>query len=407
MNAIIDAAFSRLRVVGLAFFLILTVGIIAYQSIPKESNPEIPIPIIYVVTTLDGVSPEDAARLMVEPLEAEMGSITGVDTMTGSAQEGYASVTLEFEPGFDSVEALDKVREAVDRAKNELPNGASDPSVNEVNTALFPILTVVMSGPVPERTLNTLADELKDDIEALEGVLEVDVGGDREELVEILIEPTVFETYNISFAELIGQITNNNQLIAAGAIENGAGRLVLKVPGLIEDLADVLEMPVKVRGNTVVTFADVATIRRTFEDPTGFARINGQPALALEIKKRVGANIIDTVAQVQEVIAQSAALWPESVRIDTMQDESKSIKSMLSDLEANVIAAIMLVMIVVVWALGLRSGLLVGLAIPGAFLTGVAALYLMGFTMNLVVLFSLILVVGMLVDGAIVTTEPG
>ncbi|KZY49681.1 acriflavin resistance protein, partial [Sulfitobacter sp. HI0054] len=301
--------------------------------------------------------------------------------------------------------ALDKVREGVDRAKSDLPEDATDPVVTEINTALFPILTAILSGPVPERTLNSISEELKDAIEGLSGVLEVDVGGERTELLEVLIDPTVFETYNISFEELISQINRNNRLIAAGAIESGAGRLVLKVPGLIENVEDVMSLPIKVRGDTVVTFADVATIRRTFKDPTGFARIDGQPALALEIKKRSGANIIETVAAVRELIDEMRAEWPDSITVKYTQDESEQVQDMLSDLEANVIAAVILVMIVIVWALGVRSALLVGLAIPGAFLAGVTALWVMGYTMNLVVLFSLILVVGMLVDGAIVTTE--
>ncbi|MBQ0802274.1 MAG: efflux RND transporter permease subunit [Sulfitobacter litoralis] len=405
MNALIQAAFSRSRVVVMALLMILTVGAYAYMSIPKESSPEIPIPIFYVSTGLDGISPQDAERLLVEPLETELSAITGLKQMTSNAGEGYASVQLEFEPGFDSEAALDKVKEGVDRAQPDLPEDATDPTVTEINTALFPILTVLMSGPVPERTLNTLSEDLSDRIEGLEGVLEVDVGGARTELLEVLIDPTVFETYNISFEELIGQINRNNRLIAAGAIENGAGRIVLKVPGLIEDVKDVMALPVKVRGDTVVTFADVATIRRTFEDPTGFARIDGQPALALEIKKRSGSNIIETVAAVRALIEETRADWPENVTIDYMQDESEQVETMLSDLEANVIAAVILVMIVIVWALGIRSALLVGLAIPGAFLAGVTALLVMGYTMNLVVLFSLILVVGMLVDGAIVITE--
>lgn len=405
MNGLIDAAFSRARVVALTLVLILATGAFAYMAIPKESSPEVPIPTIYVVTTLSGISPEDSERLLVEPLETELASISGLKEMQGSAGEGYASVTLEFEPGFDSEEALDKVREAVDRARTELPEDATEPSVNEVNTALFPILTAILSGPVPERTLNALADDLEKRIEGVDGVLEVDVGGARTELLEVLIDPTVFQTYNISFDELINQINRNNRLIAAGAIETGAGRLVLKVPGLIEDLQDVMELPVKVRGDTVVTFADVATVRRSFEDPSSFARINGQPALALEVKKRSGANIIDTVARVRAAIEEEASNWPDTVRIDYMQDESEQVKTMLGDLESNVIAAIVLVMIVIVWALGLRSSILVGLAIPGSFLSGVAALWAMGYTMNIVVLFSLILVVGMLVDGAIVTTE--
>ncbi|MDG0989228.1 MAG: efflux RND transporter permease subunit [Yoonia sp.] len=405
MNALIDTAFSRTRVVFLIFIAILGVGAYAYVNIPKESTPEIPIPIAYVSTGIDGISPEDSERLLIDPLETELGSLTGLKTMTSHAGEGFANVQLEFEPGGDVDEAIADVREAVDRAKGNLPDDAREPGVFEINTALFPILTAILSGPVPERTLNDLATDLKDDLEALSGVLEVDVGGSRTELLEVVIDPTVFETYNISFDELIGQINRNNRLIAAGAIETGAGRLVLKVPGLIEDIDDVMEMPVKVRGDTVVTFAELANVRRSFEDPTSFARINGQPALALEIKKRSGANVIDTVRDAKAVIAKAEASWPDTVTINYLQDESKQVKSMLADLEANVIAAILLVMIVIVWALGLRSALLVGLAIPGAFLTGVAALWFMGYTMNIIVLFSLILVVGMLVDGAIVTVE--
>ena len=218
MNALIDAAFSRARVVNLALVMILIVGAIAYISIPKESAPEVPIPTLYVSTSLDGISPEDSERLLVEPLETELSALTGLKEMTSNGAEGHASVQLEFEPGFDADEALDKVREAVDRAKTDLPEDAKDPVVTEINTALFPILTAILSGPVPERTLNAISDDLKDAIEGLSGVLEVDVGGERSELLEVLIDPTVFETYNISFEELISQINRNNRLIAAGAI---------------------------------------------------------------------------------------------------------------------------------------------------------------------------------------------
>ena len=404
MNRLIDAAFDRNKVAGLILLFLLVVGGLSYGAIPKESNPEIPIPIMYVSTSLDGISPEDAEDVLIGPMETEFASLTGLKSMEAHASEGFASVQLEFEPGFDADAALDKVREAADRAENDLPQDATL-TVTEINTALFPILNVILSGPVPERTLNALTEQLKDDIEAVSGVLEVDVGGKREELLEVLIDPTVFETYNLTFDELISSITRNNQLIAAGAIENQAGRLVLKVPGLLENIEDVMQLPILVRGQTVVTIEDVAEVRRTFVDPNSFARIDGQPALALEVKKRVGANIIETVAEVRELIARAQADWPESVEVSYTLDESEQVDEMLTDLEANVIAAVILVMIVVVYALGLRSSILVGLAIPGAFLTGVAGLYFMGYTMNIVVLFSLILVVGMLVDGAIVTVE--
>lgn len=403
MNTLIDAAFSRSRVVVIALVMILSLGAVAYMAIPKEANPEVPLPLVYVSTSLDGISPTDAERLLIEPMEAEFAGIEGLDQMSSEASEGFASVQLEFTAGGDIDEALDKVREAVDRV--ELPEDATDINVTEVNTALFPIITAVLSGPVPERTLNDLARDARDALEALPGVLEVDIGGARDEFLEVLIDPTVFQTYNLSFDELVGQLQRNNQLIAAGAIETGGGRIVLKVPGLIEDLDDVMSMPVKVEGTTVVTFGDVATVRRTFEDPTGFARIDGQPSLALEVVKRSGGNIIETVAATRSVIEDLSADWPDSVRVTYLQDQSEQVETMLSDLEANVMAAVMLVMIVIVYALGLRSAILVGVAIPGAFLAGVAVIWAMGFTMNIVVLFALILVVGMLVDGAIVTVE--
>lgn len=405
MNSIIDFAFSRSRVVVMALVLILSVGIYAYVSIPKEANPEVPLPLFYVSTGLDGISPSDAERLLLEPMETEFGSISGLKSMNSDATEGFASIQLEFEAGGDNQEALDKVREAADRAQGDLPDDARDITITEINTALFPIITAILSGPVPERTLNSLAEQMQEEIEGLGGVLEVDIGGQRFEFLEVLIDPTVFQTYNLSFDELIGQIQRNNRLIAAGAIETGSGRIVLKVPGLIEDLEDVMAMPVKVRGDAVVTFGDVATIRRTFEDPNSFARINGQPALALEITKRSGANIIDTVDEVKAVVDALRVDWPDSVEITYLQDQSKQVKDMLSDLEANVIAAVILVMIVIVFALGTRSAILVGLSIPGAFLAGVVALWVMGYSMNIIVLFALILVVGMLVDGAIVTAE--
>ncbi|TNF17242.1 MAG: efflux RND transporter permease subunit [Rhodobacteraceae bacterium] len=405
MNTLIDAAFSRTRVVLMILVMILATGAVAYMAIPKEANPEVPLPLVYVSTGLDGISPTDAERLLLEPMEAEFGGIEGLRKMSSEAAEGFASVQLEFTAGGDIDEALDKVRDAADKVSGDLPEDAYDLTITEINTALFPIITVVLSGPVPERTLNALAEDTRDGLEGLSGVLEVDVGGKREEFLEVLINPTIFQTYNLSFEEVIGQIQRNNRLIAAGAIETGGGRIVLKVPGLIEGQEDVMKMPIKVRGNAVVTFGDVATVRRTFEDPTSFARIDGQPAISLEVKKRSGANIIDTVAEVRALVEARRADWPATMQVSYLQDQSETVKSLLSDLEANVIAAVILVMIVIVFALGLRSAVLVGFAIPGAFLAGVTALWAMGYTMNIVVLFSLILVVGMLVDGAIVTVE--
>ncbi|MDJ0513516.1 MAG: efflux RND transporter permease subunit [Methyloceanibacter sp.] len=405
MNALIDAAFQRTRTVVLAFVMIVVMGAIAYMTIPKEADPDIQIPIIYVSMTYEGISPEDSERLLIRPMEKELQSIEGIKEMRSTAGEGFGSVTLEFYAGFDSNKALADVREKVDIARAELPDETDEPRVNEVNIALFPVITVALSGNLPERTLVRIGRDLRDKIEGLSGVLDVEIGGDREELLEIVVDPMVLETYNISFADISSTVARNNRLVAAGALETVAGRAVLKVPGVLEDVEDIFSLPVKVVDNTVVTFGDVASVRRTFKDPLGFARVGGNPALALEVKKRVGANIVETIEEVRRVVSEEQANWPPGVEVSYMQDKSKQIRDILSDLQNNVLAAIALVMIVVIAAVGVRPAILVGLAIPGSFLAGILAISWMGLTLNIVVLFSLILVVGMLVDGAIVTTE--
>ncbi len=405
MNAIISAAFDRNRTVIMMLLFLIAAGLVAYINIPKESEPDVPIPIMYVSMSHDGISPEDSERLLVRPMEKELQSITGIKEMRSTASEGHASVLLEFDAGFDGEKALLDVREKVDAAKSKLPADTDEPTVNEINIALFPVLNISLSGPIPERTLIKIAREMKDSLEALPGVLEADIGGEREEVLEIVIDPVIMETYQVDFNELFQLVNNNNLLVAAGAIDTGAGRMVLKVPGIIENIDDMLNMPVKVTEDAVVILKDVATVRRTFKDPISFARLNGQPTLVLEIKKRLGANIIETIDSVRATIDELRPLLPSTLNIGFHQDKSKQTKQMLSDLQNNVISGVILVMIVIMAALGIRTSLLVGFAIPGSFLAGIMVINAMGFTMNVIVLFSLILVVGMLVDGAIIVTE--
>ena len=409
MNALIDAALSHSRTVILTLVLILVAGTVAYVEIPKEADPDINIPIIYVSMTHEGISPEDAERLLIRPMEKEMRGIDGVKEITASGFEGGANVTLEFEAGFDADKALTDVREKVDLAKPELPLDTEEPAVHEVNFSLFPVVAVTLSGDVPERLLLKLARDLRDDIESLSSVLSVTIAGDREELLEILIDPVKLESYNLSPVDTVQLVEASNKLVAAGAQDTGQGRFSLKVPGLFESLSDIVTMPVAFNGDAVVTFGDIGEVRRGFKDPEGFARIHGERAIVLEVVKRTGENIIDTIEGVRKIVAHEREAWSDEVRravsVDFIQDKSTQIRNMLLDLQNNVTSAILLVMIVVVAALGLRSAGLVGLAIPGSFLAAILALSAMGLTVNIVVLFSLILAVGMLVDGAIVVTE--
>ncbi len=405
MNTIISVAVHHSRTVLSVLVLVLIAGLGSFLTIPKESKPDINIPIVYVSMSHDGISPEDAERLLVRPMEQELRSIEGIKEMRSRAETGHASVLLEFDAGFDADKALRDVREAIDLVKPDLPDETDEPTAHEVNVGLFPVLVVTLAGDVPERTLLRLARNLQDELEALPGVLEAEIAGEREELLEVLLDPLRMESYNISQEELVSAVTRNNQLIGAGPLDTGKGRFPLKVPGLFETAKDVLDLPIKAFGDGVITLRDITTVRRTFKDADSFARINGRRGVTLEIKKRLGENVIETIDQVRHLVTERAREWPAGVQVNFIQDESKDIRRMLEDLQNNVLSAILLVMIVVVAALGLRTAGLVGLAIPASFLFGILVLDSMGLTVNIVVLFALILAVGMLVDGAIVVTE--
>ncbi len=401
----INAAIHHSRTVLSILILLLIIGTYAYINIAKESSPDIDIPQIYISMSLEGISPDDSERLLLRPMEQELATIEGVKEMKSTAYQGGGFVLLEFQAGFNKNIALDDVQKAVDQARPELPDDVEEPSVTEVNFSLFPVLVVTLSGNMPERTLLKLAQNLEDRIEAISSVLDVNIAGDREELVEILVNPELLESYALNGNDILDLFKASNRLVAAGNLDTGAGRFAIKVPGLFETVQDVMNMPLRVNKDSVIKVRDIAEIRRTFKDPDSIARLRGERAIALEVVKRSGENIIDTVKAVRKIVAKESAFWPQGVEVSFTQDESETITTMLLDLQNNVISAIILVMIVVVFALGVRTATLVGIAIPGAFLTGIFVIYVMGLTVNIVVLFSLTLSIGMLVDGAIVVTE--
>lgn len=402
---LIGAALSRGRTVLLLLILIFITGTVSYLTIPKEANPDISIPLAYVSIRLDGISPEDAERMLVRPMEKELRGLDGLKEMTATAYEGGANIMVEFQAGLDIDSAIQDVRDKVDIAKAQLPADADEPTVNEINLALQPVIAISLQGNIPERQLMRMARDLRDEIEGISEVLEAKIAGDREEVLEIVIDPEVLDSYQLQLSEISAAAARNNVLVAAGTMDNGAGRLSVKVPGLFESPEEFFNLPIKTVGDTVITVGDIATVRPTFKDATSFSRVNGQPSITLNVVKRVGENVIAAVEKVRAVVKREQAMWPEGIEVSFSQDQSDDIRLMLTDLQNNVISAIVLVMIVCIASLGWRSGILVGIAIPGSFLTGMIVLYAMGLTVNIIVLFSLILAVGMLVDGAIVVTE--
>jgi len=405
MTTFINYAISHARLTLSTLAFLLVAGLIAYQTIPKEAEPDVKVPIIYVQLTQRGISPEDAERLLIRPVETQLKSVSNVKEMRATGYEGGGYVLLEFEAGFNSDAALADVRAKVDQAKHDLPRDADEPSVQEVNLSLYPVLVVTLAGSLPERTLLRIAREAKNQIEQQPGVLKAELRGARDEAVEVVAEPMLMKSYGISLDQLIQVTQQSNSLIAAGALESATGRFAVKVPGLIEQPQDMLNIPIVSTAGATVSLGDIATVRPTFKDATSVTRVNGRPAMAIEVSKRTGANLIETVDAVVKHVGFMKKTWPEGVEVGFTQDKSKVIRQMLADLQNSVATGVLLVAVIILFALGFRASLFIGIAIPASFLAGVLGLQLAGLTVNIVVLFSLILAVGMLVDDAIIVSE--
>ena len=406
-NLLIDAAVSRARTTLLLMFMVVLGGISARVLIPIESNPNVEVPIFMVVVPHEGISPEDAERLLVKPLEVEMRTVEGVDEVRAFAYEGTARVLVEFDAAYDLDQALLDVRAAVDRAKPEFPTSAEEPFILEQTASEFPILQVNLVGAdgVPERMIYNLAQDIQHDVKALPDVLDVELQGHREELLEVVIDPSRLEAYQVSSEQLLNTVLRNNRLIAAGSLDTGAGRMAVKVPSVIETAEDIFDLPVKANGDTVVTLADIADIRSTFKDRQSYARVNGNTSISLNVMKRPGANLVDTVAQARAEVERYRADLPTAMSLFYTQDQAPFAIQQVTELEGNIATALILVMVLVVAAIGLRSGLIVGAAIPVSFLFALIFVWALGYTFNFMVAFGMLLGLGMLIDGAIVITE--
>ena len=409
MTGIVDWAAARARMVIAFIVLSLLAGGLAYNALPKEGEPDIEIPAVVISLPFPGISAVDAEELLVKPMETELGALDGLDTMTSTAAEGYANVVLEFEFGWDKAATLAEVRAAMSKAEAEFPAGFDQYTIDEFNFSEFPIVVVSLSGDVPERTLLRVAKDLQDRLEGIDAVLEAELAGHRDEMIEVVIDPLRLESYNVTAGELLATVQNNNALVAAGAIDGPTGSNAIKIDSAFDDVRDIYDLPIKTNGDRVVTLGDLAEIRLTFEDREGTARFNGETTVAVQVVKRKGFNLIDTVALVREEVAAEVALWPEELReaveVRFSGDTSREVDSMVQQLQGSVLTAIALVMIVVLASLGPRSALLVGFAIPTSFLLCFAFLAVMGVSISNIVMFGLILAVGMLVDGAIVVVE--
>ena len=406
MMGFIDAAISRSRTTLMMMSIVVLCGLLARAALPIANDPHIVLPYFLIGVMHEGISPEDGERLLIQPVEVELRKVEGIKEISAIANEGFVSLGVEFEPEIDLKVALLDTREAVNRAKSEMPTSAEEPFVEQLNVDDFPLLQInLVSEGASERQMYEAILSLRDAIEAVPSVLSADLRGAREEVLEVLIDPEALEAYRISSEALADTLRRNNRLIPAGSLETGGGRFAVKLPSVVETAADIMTLPVRVNGDIVVTLADVAEVRRTFKDRTSYARFNGQKAMYIEVKKRPDANVITASDAVLDIVENMTPQLPPSIRVQPSLITSEFAEVQVTELQGNIMTALALVMVIVVAAMGFRSGVIVGLGIPVSLLFSVIIIYLLGYTFNFMVMFGMLLGLGMLIDGAIVVTE--
>ncbi len=406
MRSFIRGAIYKSRTSLSILLLILFSGVFALNYLPKATEPDINFPGAYVGVGYEGVSPEDSERLLAKPLENALRTISGVTDIRSISQTGYSAVVVEFDQDVDIDEALYDVRVKVDEARAELPLDAREPTIREFTTSDNPILTIsVASDILPQRVLVNLTQDLQDLIETHPNVLQAELNGVPEDLIEAIVDKSKLESYGISMNQLYQAVSNNNRVIPAGFQDTGSGRFAVNVPSVFSTLEDIETLPIKVSGNSVVTLKDVADVSLTFKDRGGYSRINGQQSLSIDVQKRLGTNIIDTVTDIRNMVEEEVENFPEGVSVNFVRDDSQFALQMISELQGNVLTSIALVMIVVLAALGFRTSMLVGMAIPFSYLFALLVLFILDKEFNFMVMFGMLISMGMTIDGSIVVTE--
>jgi multidrug efflux pump subunit AcrB len=397
----------RNRVVVVVFCVAVTfAGALAYMSMPLEAFPDVEIPLIMVTTRYRGVSPLDVERSVTVKIEDELKGLSGIRNLKSSSSEGMSFIVVEFEPEIDMDDALRKVKDRVDRAGSELPTDLdSDPEVVEISASDFPIVSVVLSGPVGLPRLKDIAEEYQAEFEAISGVIEAEISGglEREIIVDVDLDRAV--GYNLPITQVSSQIASENLSISGGSIRMGSGRYQLRVPGEFEMPEEASKIVVAVIDNEPVYLDDVATVRDGFKDEMSRSRMDYRSSVTIGVKKRSGANVVEIVGEIDRIMERRKDLLPGGVAAVKVNDLAKFVKWLVRDLENNLLSGFFLVLAVIFLAMGFRNAVLVSLSIPLSMLIAFIALDAMGITLNMIVLFSLTLALGMLVDNAIVIIE--
>ncbi len=387
------------------FAFIVIAGLVSYRAIPKESFPETEIPMIAVNTLYPGVSPADVESLVTRRIEEELNTISDVRELTSTSVEGYSSVVVEFETSTDLNEALQKVRERVDLARSELPSDAEDPAIMEFSTAEVPVMQINISGGYGLVRLKEVGEDLQERIESIPAVLRVALRGGLEREVRVDLDLSRLQYYNISIDDVLSTIRNENVNVPGGSIDVNGVRYLVRVDGEFEDPAVIRDLVVTTLNDRPIYLRDLAEVEFAFADRESYARLGDSPVVTLDVIKRSGENIIATSEAVRAEIEAMRPLLPPSTEVRVTSDSSDDIGEMVSSLQNNIISGLLLIVGVLLFVLGLRTSIFVALSIPTSMFLSFVVIGLLGISMNMVVLFALILALGMLVDNAIVIVE--
>ena len=405
MTSIVDFALQKSKTTLTIAFLIVIAGSFARQAIPISASPNVQLPFLSISVYLDGASPNDTSRLIAKPLENRLRTVPGLKNVSSTSSLSYSRIFTEFEVGYDMEKALVDVKQAVEETKFELPREAEDPVVNEYNESSFPVMNISVVGSGSIRQKVFYARDLKDKIEALEEILQAEMAGAPDEVLEGIFNKSKLESYGVTLSDIYYSVANNNLIIPGGTQDTGRGSFNIEVPSIIESAQDVYSIPIKVTKDAIVTLGDVADIRRTFKDFSSYARVNGEDAVTLEIVLREGANAIDASQKINNLLSDFRKTLPTNLRLVITDDDSVYSREMVKELNGNIITAVVLIMILIIASLGPRVSMLVGLSIPFCFLLTYLALYAAGGEVSFLVMMGLLLGMGMLIDGAIVITE--
>jgi multidrug efflux pump len=402
---ITDVAIKNRTTIAVLGVIIIILGGYSYYSLPREAFPDIPIPHILVNTAYEGVSPADIETSVTMKIEKELNGIRGVKQIMSSSAEGLSMIDVEFLPNVPTDVALQRVRDRVDLARGDLPDDVTEPVIQEINLAEFPIMQVSISGDLSPLQLKGIADRMQDEMETLPGVLKVEVLGALEPEIRMEFDRDRMALYNLVITDIMQLIPTENVNISAGGLETQGTKFNVRVPAELVTAEQVDHLLITVRDGKPIYLADVATVRDAFKDRTSYSRFDGRDNVTLSIQKRAGANVVQVSDSVKMVIAEAQKRLPESVKFDMVYDLSKYIRNQVADLENNIAAALILVVAVLLVAMGWRSSMIVATIIPLSLLITFFVVQALGYTLNMIVLFSLMLVLGMLVDNAIVITE--